>query len=1604
MDSAFGPHPPREPQSPCLSSATSPFFRDRAHDGLRAQQLGSLFADRGRGAEGRVRVGAQLARAASATRLAAVRQTHKRPTRRGKPENPRGKAGRSAPEKERKEDVSREMKGWKGGKGECCEKGAAGDPQTPRIRRRAPARAVAEQAAQKAVKARRPSFAKLNRVSRASTPSAACRTENAAAHAEAENMGARATADAHARNPPQRRAHLVLVESPAKARTIAKFLEAETDGAVFHVRATKGHVRQLKRTLGAVQVGEETVSFTWEPVEGPPVPLARASAAAPASSPSVASTPTSRPSARAPAAVTDTVGDGETGAGGDTSNASKRRRRKAESDGLTKGSEDASFLLRTLREVLDDVGCIDTLFLCTDPDREGEAISWHIYESLKRQQEAETSAVSSPDAALPPPSSRSLLSRIGSVCRVRLLELTEAAVRQAILGKTAAGDAADSDGAERDADPERAREAGDPQRGRHANSEAENEARGEAQPKLADDEALDIARCKLGREDRPEERGEDEVKLQGLDADLVRAYLARLAIDFLAGFSLSPLLWRKLPGSKSAGRVQSAALKLLADREAAVEAFRPRAFASVHAQVTLVCGARRRPTGPADALSEGGADADGDAGPRRRPQGRGAEDGRRGGKAPTHVTLNMTLTRFKGKPFVPSTAPASGPSASPSLPSSPDGGSALGSGSAAALPPQRPNELAAPEETLRRDAGIDPDSQGAGGGTSSEPLKKEGDGRGEPRDAEAAAETRKGTGCGRNEEARAMNRGGESNAETAADEDGREGLAEETRKVLEALREMQFNRGRVAVSYSFLSPPAPFRTATLQQAAARLLGFSPAATMRLAQALYEGVGGLGGLITYMRTDSSRLSAAARADVRRFVASAFPPEFLRPEDAEGGEDEGTEAGRRAEGDALKPHRRRNSKTEAPRFAQEAHEAIRPTDVSLRPEDLRRSLTARASDAKQEDRGAVAVDAEAPGGLTDAHLALYELIWRRAVASQMSPAVRQSLRLALTAAPRSADAAEEPSAALAPDAAASEGGDAEGDEGDGDAPGEPQTRRRAARGKSQRGEGAEASDTRLEAEVRRVAFEGYLSVYDFASAQAALRRTAAAATPQEASAHESQSEEGDPQDDDGDHEGEQETRPTSEAGAGDATRSASSEIFAFFEAAPGVAHVFHPRDSRSSAGSYPACASSFSLDSLCSISPGSPCSLASPSAARPPVAPVESEVGLPVLSGALEFYALQHFTRPPPRFSEASLIDALERLGIGRPSTYASVIASLYDRAYVYPRASQGSAHAPRQPAPSSAAPPGSPRARHGRRRGALVPSPRGRLVSAFLEASVPTFVSAAFTARLEEALDAVAGRRGDWVAVVQTVWSQLKENIEKSEKIPPKQIRDALEQTLATMIFGDAAPASHEPQNEEKASQKLEATPEAARANQTTSSHDARGPGANPTAGGADEPGDSESKDRTQNTGNQRHASHASRAQPAAGEVSSSQNAAHVVAPSRTTSASPSCSPASPPQSPLCLSVPKSPSAPSASSPADASAFIAQTSGFRPPPCPGCGEGELKLRVHSRGIFVGCSAYPKCTYIQQVPPLDKAGADPEKSEAEEASVSEGEGPNEAVREE
>jgi len=166
---------------------------------------------------------------------------------------------------------------------------------------------------------------------------------------------------------------------------------------------------------------------------------------------------------------------------------------------------------------------------------------------------------------------------------------------------------------------------------------------------------------------------------------------------------------------------------------------------------------------------------------------------------------------------------------------------------------------------------------------------------------------------------------------------------EEVEAVLQALDGAIFWVGNVKTQRQEQRPPPPFTTSTLQQAASRRLRLRPQVTMALAQQLYEGVElgdeGPVGLITYMRTDSTHVAADAQASAREVILEHFGADYLP---------------------LRSPTFRSKSKS-----AQEAHEAIRPTEVQRTPKQVRPFLN------PQQD-------------------ALYTLVWRRFVASQMAPA--------------------------------------------------------------------------------------------------------------------------------------------------------------------------------------------------------------------------------------------------------------------------------------------------------------------------------------------------------------------------------------------------------------------------------------------------------------------------------------------------------------------------------------------------------------------------------------------------------------------------------------
>jgi len=385
---------------------------------------------------------------------------------------------------------------------------------------------------------------------------------------------------------------LVVVESPAKAKTIEKYL-----GSGHRVLASFGHVRDLPPKDGSVDP-EHGFAMEWQI------------------------------------------------------------------------SPDRS---KQMRAIADEAKNADTLILATDPDREGEAISWHVQEVLRQKK------------ALP-----------AKVQRVTFNAITNSAVTEAMRNPRA------------------------------------------------------------------------------LDEDLIDAYRARRALDYLVGFTLSPILWRKLPGAKSAGRVQSVALRLIVDREREIEVFKPQEYWSVSAT-----------------FEKDGQD------------------------------FTARLAQLDGKKIERLTI-------------------------------------------------------------------------------------------------------------------GNRGDADAAKSVVEAGR---FTVSSVETKPFAKNPPPPFTTSTLQQEAARKLGFAASHTMRVAQALYEQ-----GLITYMRTDGIDMAPEAISAARRAIASRYDAGYV-------------------------PDRPRQYQSKI-KNAQEAHEAIRPTDFD-------------------RDRAA-----------SGDHARLYELVYNRALASQMASARLERTTVELT----------------------------------------------------------------------------------------------------------------------------------------------------------------------------------------------------------------------------------------------------------------------------------------------------------------------------------------------------------------------------------------------------------------------------------------------------------------------------------------------------------------------------------------------------------------------------------------------------------------------------
>jgi DNA topoisomerase-1 len=348
-----------------------------------------------------------------------------------------------------------------------------------------------------------------------------------------------------------------------------------------------------------------------------------------------------------------------------------------------------------------------------------------------------------------------------------------------------------------------------------------------------------------------------------IDMGKVSAQQARRILDRIVGYQVSPLLWKKVAGGLSAGRVQSVAVRLVVEREREIEAFIPEEYWKVIGYFTTdlgnavaigkeweqwIAGVPSKPSG-------------------KKPEGRKAHEKNRW--LVEHNSLAAELIKIDGRKF-------------------------------------------------------------------------------EPKDAQATLEATKHAGFQLIEK-----------VET-----------QDPRATGPAQRVIRFRGhlvgGPVWSVKSIQSkrvksrPYAPFITSTLQQAASSQLGFTPQVTMNIAQGLYEGVEiqGMGsvGLITYMRTDSTHLSNEAINMVRTYISSHFGHKYLPS--------------------------RPNVFASSTKAAQEAHEAIRPTDVSLTPERLR-SL------------------------LNDHQYKLYRLIWERFVACQMTNAQWDSTTILIASADKSGE---------------------------------------------------------------------------------------------------------------------------------------------------------------------------------------------------------------------------------------------------------------------------------------------------------------------------------------------------------------------------------------------------------------------------------------------------------------------------------------------------------------------------------------------------------------------------------------------------------------------
>ncbi|RMH45510.1 MAG: type I DNA topoisomerase [Alphaproteobacteria bacterium] len=159
------------------------------------------------------------------------------------------------------------------------------------------------------------------------------------------------------------------------------------------------------------------------------------------------------------------------------------------------------------------------------------------------------------------------------------------------------------------------------------------------------------------------------------------------------------------------------------------------------------------------------------------------------------------------------------------------------------------------------------------------------------------------------------------------------------------------------------------------------------------------------------------------------------------------------------------------------------------------------------------------------------------------------------------------------------------------------------------------------------------------------------------------------------------------------------------------------------------------------------------------------PAEDEDGgrLPLLSpgealGTRKVTPEQHFTQPPPRYTEATLVKRMEELGIGRPSTYASIVSTIQDRGYVR------------------------------KEKGRLLPEDKGRLVTAFLVTYFRRYVEYDFTADLEEQLDDIAAGKYDWKEVLSRFWRDFSHALEETQHLRISEVLEKIDEVLAPHLY------------------------------------------------------------------------------------------------------------------------------------------------------------------------------------------------------------------------